>query len=244
MRGRAVRASGGVRARYMPIERIGGARINGDPAALARTYVEQFSLSALYAADLDAIAGGEIQVAIVRDLAATAPLWLDAGVWSLPQAKHVIDLGAARVVVGLETLQSFEALTSICARVGGARVVFSLDLHNGEPFAPGGLDLHEPPHAIASRAAGAGAGAVIVIDLARVGAATGPDFDLLARVRRAAPRIALLAGGGIRGFDDVRRLADVGCDGAVVASALQNGALSAADVRSARRLEPHDNATR
>lgn len=244
MAGRAVRAGGGVRERYTPIERIDSAHINGDPAALARVYVEHFAVSALYAADLDAITGEDMQTPIVRDLAAIAPLWLDAGVGSLSQAQHVIDLGAARVVVGLETLQSFEALASICAGVGGARVVFSLDLRNGEPVAPRRLHLHEPPHDIASRAAAAGAGAVIVIDLGRVGAATGPDFDLLTRVRRAVPGAALLAGGGLRAFDDVTRLADVGCDGALVASALQNGALSAADVRRARRLERHDNATR
>jgi phosphoribosylformimino-5-aminoimidazole carboxamide ribotide isomerase len=244
MAGRAVRGGGGVRERYTPIEQLGDARINGDPAALARAYVEYFTLSALYAADLDAITGGDMQAEIVRNLAATAPLWLDAGVWSLPEAQHVIDQGASRVVVGLETLQSFEGLASICTGVGGAAVVFSLDLWNGEPVAPRGLQLHEPPHDIASRAADAGADTVIVIDLARVGAATGPDFDLLTRVRRAVPRAALLAGGGIRGFDDVTRLADVGCDGALVASALQSGALSAADVRRARRLERHDNATR
>jgi phosphoribosylformimino-5-aminoimidazole carboxamide ribotide isomerase len=37
----------------------------------------------------------------------------------------------------------------------------------------------------------------------------------------------VFAGGGIRGFDDLARLAAAGCAGALVASALHDGALSA-----------------
>ena len=37
------------------------------------------------------------------------------------RARHALALGAARVVVGLETLPSFEALEDICRAVGGPR---------------------------------------------------------------------------------------------------------------------------
>ena len=126
------------------------------------------------------------------------PLWLDAGVSSLDRARHALDLGAAHVVVGLETLQSFDALQTICAGIGGDRVAFSLDLRGGEPIA--GHDIpRETPERLAARAADAGAGSVIVIDLARVGTRVGLDFELIARVREAAPGLTLLAGGGVRG---------------------------------------------
>ena len=45
------------------------------------------------------------------------------------------------------------------------------------------------------------------------------------RVRRAVPDVALLAGGGVRGPEDLQRLADAGCDGALVATALHDGRL-------------------
>jgi phosphoribosylformimino-5-aminoimidazole carboxamide ribotide isomerase len=77
---------------------------------------------------------------------------------------------------------------------------------------------------------------VAVLDLARVGAGDGLDTHLIARVRNAAPGVSLLAGGGVRGLDDLMRLADAGCDGALVATALHNGRLGAADVAAARRL--------
>lgn len=51
-------------------------------------------------------------------------------------------------------------------------------------------------------------------------------LGLIARVRAAVPGRLLLAGGGVRGPDDVVRLAEVGCDGALVATALLDGALA------------------
>jgi phosphoribosylformimino-5-aminoimidazole carboxamide ribotide isomerase len=44
----------------------------------------------------------------------------------------------------------------------------------------------------------------------------------------------VLAGGGVRDLDDLRQLAEFGCDGALVASALHDGRLTAADVAVAR----------
>jgi phosphoribosylformimino-5-aminoimidazole carboxamide ribotide isomerase len=245
MAGRAVRARGGIRERYGPVGTIGDTAIDGDPLALARLYVDQFGLSTLYAADLDAIAGGRTNRAVMRGLADVAPVWVDAGISSAESARRLIELGAARAVVGLETLTSFEALSAICAAVGGERVAFSLDLRAGEPvirvppagplpaFASGfgaascGTRPTLSATDIAARAAGAGAEAIIVIDLARIGSATGPDFDLLSRVRAEVPGAMLFAGGGVRGVADLSRLADLGCDGALVASALHDGALSA-----------------
>ena len=226
MHGRAVHARGGVRDRYLPVESIGGTRIDGDPLALARAYMERFELTALYVADLDAIAGHEMNATLVEGLAAIAPVWVDAGVSSAAQARKVIAHGAALAVAGLETLVSFDALATMCDAIGGDRVAFSLDLRAGAPVTGHRLP-QAPPESLASRAVDAGAGAVIVLDLARVGTAAGPDFELLARVHAAVPATPVFAGGGIRGFDDLARLAAAGCAGALVASALHDGALSA-----------------
>ena len=225
--GRAVRAYAGRRDRYQPI---------GDAVELARRYVEHYRLTELYVADLDAIEdrggpeGPALQVArpfqgrgqdaTIRRIAdLSVPLWLDAGISSVERARQAIDLGATHVVVGLETLLSFDALRSICAAVGRERTAFSLDLRAGIPIA--GRDIpDEAPPQLAARAAEAGVGTIIVIDLARVGTAAGVDLELLAGVRQAIPGVALFAGGGVRGVEDLERLAGAGCDGALVATAL------------------------
>ena len=239
--GRAVHARAGQRNSYEPVRgtRPPYAR-PGDAVALAQWYMHDLGLTELYAADLDAILGGPRQDTLVASVAALgAPLWLDAGVASAGDACHALELAAAVVVIGLETLPSYDALAGICASVGGDRVAFSLDLRDGEPLVASGV-LSEPADVVAERAANAGVGAVIVIDLARVGMGTGLDLALIARVRKAVPGVTLLAGGGVRGAEDLERLADAGCDGALVATALHDGRLGAAEVAAARRLHRSD----
>jgi len=236
--GRAVHARAGAREQYLPVTRVAGAPIDpGDPIALATAYLSQLGLSELYAADLDAIAARGGQDTLVAALVRLgAPLWLDAGVSSADQARHARELGAATVIVGLETLRSYDALAGICLEAGVGTVALSLDLRNGRPVCAFPND--DPPEVVAARAADAGADGVIVIDLARVGMNVGLDLELIGRLRAAVPAVTLVAGGGIRGPDDLSRLGDAGCDGALVATALLEGRLSAADVLAARSRQP------
>jgi phosphoribosylformimino-5-aminoimidazole carboxamide ribotide isomerase len=237
--GRAVHARAGHRASYGPVEDVAASSIEpGDALALAHTYVDRLGLSELYVADLDAILHGTSQQTLVAAMTALGvPVWLDAGISSVDHAHLAIDVGAAHVIVGLETLSSFDALAEICSALGSQRVAFSLDLRDGVPVGPAANGL--PPRLIAARAAAAGAGAVIVIDLARVGTGSGSDFETIERIRNAAPESMLLAGGGVRGPDDLVRLAESGCDGALVATALHNGRLGVAELAMAKQLACH-----
>ena len=228
--GRAVHARGGERSLYLPVAGPNANTRAGDPVALARFYLDRLALSTLYVADLDAILGRAPQAAAVRAIAELdAAVWVDAGVRAIGDARAVIAVGAARAIVGLETLPSYAALPEICDAIGG-QVVFSLDLRNGRPLTGGGVDTSETPGAIARRAAAAGVSAVSVLDLALVGTGSGPDVSVFRAVREAVPDIPLLAGGGVGCLDDIERLASAGCDGVLVATALLDGRLSAADV--------------
>jgi phosphoribosylformimino-5-aminoimidazole carboxamide ribotide isomerase len=235
--GRAVHARAGRREAYQPVRSAAGSDVEGDALTLVRTYVTRAGLTEIYIADLDAIRGGAPQDAAIHAIAALGtPFWLDAGISSAGLAAQALDRGAAHVVVGLETLTTFESLKDICEAVGGARVAFSLDLRHGEPIvASDRIRSGESAPLMAARAANAGASVVIVLDLARVGSSAGLDFDLIARIRAAAPGLSLLAGGGVRGPDDLARLADCGCDGALVATAVHDGRIGAAEVAAARR---------
>jgi phosphoribosylformimino-5-aminoimidazole carboxamide ribotide isomerase len=226
-RGLAVHAVAGDRARYAPVRSVAGRAMEpGSALALARTYIERLGIREPYVADLDAILGGDSQDALVAELAALdVPLWLDAGVSSVARARRVLSQGARHVVVGLETLTSWTLLQEMCAATEDKSVAFSLDLRRGAPIiGPDSvLPRGESARRIARRAVDAGVGALIVLDLSRVGTNRGLNLDLISRVRRATPGLTLLAGGGVRGIEDLRLLADAGCDGALVATALHNG---------------------
>jgi phosphoribosylformimino-5-aminoimidazole carboxamide ribotide isomerase len=234
--GRAVHARGGERETYAPVHSplIAGARA-GDPVALAAAYRERLGLSELYVADLDAIAGTTPQRALVRRIAeriAPATLMVDAGVASAADARAARADGTARVVVGLETLPSFDALAAVVEAVGSAAVVFSVDLRAGRSLSRAAPLADASPIELVALAAHAGATAVVLLDLARVGASTGVDVSLVAAVRQRFPAVELLVGGGVRGREDLERLAGAGADGALVATALHEGRLGAADVQA------------
>jgi phosphoribosylformimino-5-aminoimidazole carboxamide ribotide isomerase len=241
--GQSVHAVAGDRERYAPVQRVAGATVRpGDACALARSYRDLFGISELYAADLDAIASSAIgseHGALVAELATIGrTLWLDAGISSPELARRAVDLGATTVIVGLETLPSYRALERICGEVGGSRVAFSLDLRDSVPLTHRDFVEQAAPEDIAAQAAGAGVTAVIVLDVARVGTGAGLNYPLIERVRRVAPDVTLVAGGGIAGRHDLVRLSNAGCDGALVASALHDGRLTPRDVRDALTFEP------
>jgi phosphoribosylformimino-5-aminoimidazole carboxamide ribotide isomerase len=226
--GRAVHARGGQREAYAALADSGGVSVDGDPVALARSYLDRFHLTDLYLADLDAIVCERPQEALVSAIVSLGkPVWLDAGVSSVDAACGAADLGVARVIVGLETLTSFPELHRICQALGRDRVAFSLDLRDGAPITRWPVGKETSPEILASRAADAGAGAVILIDMRRVGSARGVDLGLVARVRRAVPNVTLLAGGGVRTIVELERLADAGCDGVLLATALHDGTIIA-----------------
>ena len=231
--GQSVHARGGRRAEYKPVTDAAGVPVDGAPLSLARVYRDTFGLEEIYIADLDAIASlkaNDDTIAAIGELEVS--VMVDAGVATPQAAARTSRAGAATVVVGLETLQSFDALADICRIVSGD-VAFSLDLREGTPI--GGFTGHSP-ESLAEQAVAAGASEVIVLDLARVGASAGPDLAMLTRVRRAVPQRAVLAGGGVRNLDDLRILAGIGCAGALVASALHDGRLSGSEMEVARLL--------
>ena len=220
--GEAVHGQGGDRARYEPVTSA-ITPMQGDALALAQAYAAVLQTSEMYVADLDAIGGGAVQYVMHQRLARVSRCWIDAGVRTEGDACSLIDAGADRVVVGLETLPSFGILQAIVRRLGADRVVFSLDLRSGTPLAHAEALRAMTPRELARRAVDAGAEAVIVLDLARVGNSGGADDVMMREMRAALPGVDLIAGGGVRDREDLDRLAAAGANGALVATAVHRG---------------------
>ncbi len=204
--GVAVQAKEGNRAHYAPVRSAMTPGITGDAFALVQAYRDNLAARECYLADLDAIQGGEIQRAAIHQLARAAGpcgLLVDAGTGDPDGVLDVLALGADRVVIGLETLRSFDNLASIVVAAGPARVVFSLDLRRGQPMLyPDGRELDGATPAaetLAGRAVAAGVTTLLVLDVGRVGTGGGVDLELVGTLRRSFPSVRLLAGGGVGG---------------------------------------------
>lgn len=237
--GVAVHAQAGERTRYAPLKSELAPNRVGDAVALLRAFHALLEVHECYIADLDAIQGGAIQRSLIRELAEfhtgfSGAMMVDAGT-SLPgEALEVLSCGASQVVVGLETLLSFADLAEVTRVVGQSRVVFSLDLRLGNPVLHPALQdaMGAGPDALslAAQAVAAGVGTILLLDLGRIGTGCGVDLGLLEALRRRFPQVRLLAGGGILTRLDLERMRDVGCDGALVASAIHTGRVTAADL--------------
>jgi len=236
----AVSGRGGRRETYVPV-RSRFVETPGDARALVAAYRDALGCDECYVADLDALAGGGLQRDVLRELAASGcRLLVDAAVVTPARARELLADGVHRSVVGLETLPSFDALAAVIHAVGPDRVIFSLDLSGGQPLGPSGKGKAAAD--LARAATAAGASALLVLDLARVGGAQGVDVILLEALRRAHPDVELLAGGGVATVQQLQQLADVGLEAVLVGTALHDGSLAPADLDAVRgRAQSRDS---
>lgn len=228
--GAVVRGVGGRRREYRPV--VSRLTDSARPADVAGAFRSHFGLTHLYLADLDALAGARPALPLYRELAGHGfRLWVDAGVRDAADIVAVAAAGVAGVVVGLETVRGPAVLRQVVQDLGPERVVFSLDLKEGRPLGDAAAWDAAGPEAIAAAAVALGVRHLIVLDLARVGGGGGPGTEELCRhLAERFPAVEVIAGGGVRGADDLRRLHRLGVRAALVASALHDGALTSEDV--------------
>ena len=226
--GEVVRATAGRRRDYRPV--VSTLTASSRPLDVAQAFRAHFGLTELYLADLDAILGAEPAFAVYAALAAAGfRLWIDAGVHSGERPRLLAEAGVENIIIGLETAAGPQTLADAGAAFGD-RIVFSLDLKGGmvlgNATAWGSVD----PEVIAARAVALGVGRMIVLDLAQVGGDGGVRTEALCgRLAAAHPDLEVIAAGGVRDGNDLRRLRERGVRGTLVASALHDGRLKRTD---------------
>jgi phosphoribosylformimino-5-aminoimidazole carboxamide ribotide isomerase len=230
MAGQVVRAIGGRREEYRPI----ASRLtsSANPVAVAKRLFDLTGGSEFYLADLDAIRGGyEISSEVMRLLGEIAqPCWLDVGISAVRPPAILAATPACWPVVATETCAEPDLLKEVVASSASRPVAISLDLNSGSLLgnwrAWGATDDRDAA-AVVRTAIRHGANTVIVLDLSRVGTGTGSGTeDLLRSLRSEFGGIDLIAGGGVRTWDDLESLGEAGATGVLVASALHDGILT------------------
>jgi phosphoribosylformimino-5-aminoimidazole carboxamide ribotide isomerase len=228
--GVAVHAVRGRRERYRPLH--GGLVAGADPLDVARAFRTDLGLDELYVADLDAIAGRPLHRDALAALAREARAMVDAGATDVAPVRRLLELGAARVVIGTETLADRAKLGRLRAELPDAPLVLSLDLRGDRVLSPDAeLRRLQAAEALALLER-SGVTEVIVLDLERVGSGAGPDVALVGELCARFPDVELLAGGGVRDLADLCALAEAGAAGALVATALHGGAIGSEELRA------------
>ncbi|HZV05331.1 MAG TPA: HisA/HisF-related TIM barrel protein [Gemmataceae bacterium] len=229
MHGEVVRGVGGRRAEYRPI--VSRLTRSSRPLEVANALASRFGCREFYVADLDAILGSDPDLLLYAALHAQGfRLWVDAGIRRMERAGQLADAGIDRIVVGLETVVGPAELAKMM-QAFGERIVFSLDLRQGEPLGDRGSWQNQDAVSIADQVIQLGVRHLLVLDLARVGCDSGTGTrDLCAYLCAKYPEITISAGGGIRHRGDLEVLRNCGVQAALIASALHDGRLTRADL--------------
>jgi phosphoribosylformimino-5-aminoimidazole carboxamide ribotide isomerase len=228
LNGQVVHAIAGQRADYRPIK----SRLvpSAMPLDVAEALHGHFGFATFYVADLDAIAGAQPAFPIYKALQTCGyRICVDAGLRDASGVKALADSGITRIIAGLETLAGPRDLAQICHAIGD-QTVFSLDLRSGRPVQRS-AGWKTQAWDVLEQAINAGVRAVLLLDLACVGMRSGTGTEeLCSRLHRTYPNVEIIAGGGIRNADDLRRLEMLGVGTALMATALHDGSLSPFDL--------------
>ncbi len=214
-----------------------------DPEATVRGWITA-GLRHLHMVDLDgARAGRPVNLERAAAIAGAAraetrepvTIELGGGLRALTDVEAAITSGTDLAILGTAAIADPTFLAAACARWPG-RLAVSIDVR-GDRIALDGWtrDVAADTVDLARVLLGAGARQLIVTDTTRDGTGGGPNLSLLAELRAALPGARLVAAGGVSSADDLRALADIGVDGAIVGLALVDGSLPVGEALDAVR---------
>jgi phosphoribosylformimino-5-aminoimidazole carboxamide ribotide isomerase len=214
-------------------------RYDADPQALLAKY-RGFGADWLHVVDLDgAKSGSPGNRAIIVRLAAqnAVKLQVGGGLRDAAAVAQMLDLGAARVVIGSAAVTQVEEARAWLEYFGPERMTLAFDVRLDEGGTPrvathgwqrtSELSLWSAVEKFTdSRLAH-----VLCTDVGRDGALSGPNIALYREAVRRHPQIHWQASGGIRDARDLHALADAGASAAVSGKALLEGLISPEDLQ-------------
>lgn len=199
----------------------------GDPFERIRSFSDAGS-AWVHIVDLDGARAREpVQHDLIARLVAETQLRVQSGggVRTREHVATMLNAGVARVVVGSTAARDPESVRSWVAEFGSDRLCVALDVRAAaddwevavDGWAVGaGVRLANalaqfPPGSLAH---------VLVTDISRDGALTGPNVGLMRAIRDARPDLALQASGGVSRLEDLSTLREAGASAAIVGRAL------------------------
>jgi len=201
----------------------------GDPTEAAARFAAE-GAPLLHLVDLDAAFGAAPSLALVERVVAAAggvPVQVGGGYRTFEAIEAGLAAGAARVVIGTSALSP--GFLSEAVERFGSRLAVAIDAREGCVAVEGWTRSSSLAAAdLARRCAAAAVARLLVTSISRDGSLAGPDLALLEAVVEASG-LPVIAAGGVSSLDDLRALKGLGCEGAILGSALWTGRVRLAD---------------
>ncbi len=204
---------------------------DNDPVQVALRWQEA-GANWLHVVDLDgAKQGAPVNVALIERICNATKMHVEVGggMRSLSHIEQILGLGVDRIVLGTVALTDRALLQEALAR-WREQIVVGIDARNGRVAIAGWRETSGvEATSLVSELTSLGVQRFSYTDIGRDGTLSGPNLQALANMQRATSR-PLIASGGVRSLTDLRALAQLGVEGAIVGKALYTGDIDLAAV--------------
>jgi phosphoribosylformimino-5-aminoimidazole carboxamide ribotide isomerase len=207
-----------------------------DPVAMAARWIDQ-GARRLHIVDLDgAVKGRPVNHKIVETIARAhrdVPIQVGGGIRDEDTVQAYLDAGVSYVIIGTKAINAPHFIADLCVEFPG-HIIVGLDAKNGRVAIDGWSKLsHHDVIDIAQHFEKDGVEAIVYTDIGRDGMLSGVNVESTVALARAI-NIPVIASGGVKSVDDVRKLcevADHGIIGAITGRAIYEGTLDLAEAQ-------------
>ena len=179
----------------------------------------------LHIVDLDGAARGELcHASLITDMAQAIhiPLQLGGGIRRIESIAQALELGAARVILGTAAIEDHALIQEACRRFVD-RIIVSIDARDGYVAIRGWQERTKVTAIeLVDKMQSLGVEHLIYTDIARDGTLTEPNFDAVTELVDKTS-LPIIIAGGISSLGHLKRLIDIGVEGAIVGRALYTG---------------------
>lgn len=202
---------------------------NENPIEVAKEF-EQHGIEYLHLVDLDgAKASHIVNYKVLEQIANQTNLKIDfgGGLKSDEDLKIAFESGANQITGGSIAVKNPDIFKSWIAKYGNDKIILGADANN-EKIAIGGWLEESDKELIpfVQEYKNEGVNYVICTDISKDGMLQGPSFDLYKKMLEQIPAIKLIASGGISTFDELPKLAALGCEGTIIGKAIYENRIS------------------
>lgn len=201
-----------------------------NPVAMA-VHWQEHGARQLHVVDLDgAFAGAPKNLDVISEIltAIQIPVQIGGGIRSLDTVERLLELGAARVILGTAAILNPQMVSEACAKYGEA-ILVGIDGRNGRVAIEGwGMTVDKSTHELANEMRERGVQRVVFTDIRRDGTLQGPNLEATGELARATG-LKVVASGGVSTADDLRsvkKLEHLGVDSVIIGKSLYAGTVS------------------
>ena len=191
----------------------------------------------LHIVDLDgAKVGKPVNTDAISAIAALGHFKIEVGGGLRDEAsiKQLLDMGAERVIIGTKAVSDFEWFSQMAEKFNG-RIVLGLDARGSKVSTHGWTqDSPELLLEFAAEAAKLPLAAIIYTDITKDGMMAGPNFDRTKALIEAVD-LPVIASGGVSTIDDIKKLAELGAEAAIIGRSLYEGTLKLSEAINAAK---------